>query len=92
MTSTKRDCEALEGRYVYEVRLTQRVHGQIAFAVNQPLTKQETEVLRVVIRHNHVWLRASVWQDPVEEGDLICLDVGLPTLVRHEAGSSLDRR
>jgi hypothetical protein len=94
MTSTKLDCEAPEERYVYEVCLvvTQKIHGRIAFAMDRPLTEEEGQVVPGLIRHSSTLLRASVWQDPFEEPDLISFDVGLPKLLRREAERSPDRQ
>jgi hypothetical protein len=90
MSQSHEKVEAQDRRYVYEVALvvTQRVHGRIAFAVDQPLTEEEGQVVPGLIRHSSTLLRASVWQDPFEEPDLISFDVGLPKLLRREAGDS----
>ncbi len=94
MSQSHEKVEARDGRYVYEVALvvTQKVHGRIAFALDQPLTEEERETLRTVIRHDRNWLQASVWQDPVEDGDLMSFDAGLPTLLRHEGGDFPDKQ
>ena len=90
MTPSKQETDAPKGRYVYEIALvvTQKVHGRIAFALDRPLTGEEEQVVPGLVRHSSTLLRASVWQDPFEEPDLISFDVGLPQLLRHEARDS----
>lgn len=71
--------------YEIPIAVTQIVRGTVFFQARRRLTDSECHVIQKSVVRDHDMMMCSTWQDPVEEGEMVSVDVGLPRLADKQA-------